>query len=177
MQEGDELLVITQQGMILRMQTNDVRAIGRATQGVRLIDIEGDDKVVSIARLVEKEDEDAARTARRRHAAGRMMRRDASAASSRMRGARCRCAARPARTARCSTQFFAASRLRDLTALQKIATVVFEPTRDGIVTSFEITGVTQTAGSTKRTSRSRAGAAADGARSTKRFVVTVQRRA
>jgi DNA gyrase subunit A len=57
-QEGDELLVITQQGMIIRMQTNDVRAIGRATQGVRLIDIEGDDKVVSIARLVEKEGDD-----------------------------------------------------------------------------------------------------------------------
>jgi DNA gyrase subunit A len=43
--------------MILRMQANDVRAIGRATQGVRLIDIEGDDRVVSIARLIEKEDE------------------------------------------------------------------------------------------------------------------------
>ena len=57
-QEGDELLVITQQGMILRMETNDVRAIGRATQGVKLIDIEGEDKVVSIARLVEKEDEE-----------------------------------------------------------------------------------------------------------------------
>jgi DNA gyrase subunit A len=56
-QEGDELLVITQQGMILRMQANDVRAIGRATQGVRLIDIEGEDRVVSIARLVEKEDD------------------------------------------------------------------------------------------------------------------------
>jgi DNA gyrase subunit A len=56
-QEGDELLVITQQGMILRMQANDVRAIGRATQGVRLIDIEDDDRVVSIARLVEKEDD------------------------------------------------------------------------------------------------------------------------
>jgi DNA gyrase subunit A len=57
-QEGDELLVITQQGMILRMQTNDVRAIGRATQGVKLIDLEPDDQVVSIARLVEKEEED-----------------------------------------------------------------------------------------------------------------------
>ena len=59
-QDGDELLLITQQGMILRMQTNDVRAIGRATQGVRLIDIEGEDKVVSIARLVEKEEEEPA---------------------------------------------------------------------------------------------------------------------
>jgi DNA gyrase subunit A len=57
-QDGDELLVITQQGMILRMQTNDVRAIGRATQGVKLIDIEGDDKVVSIAKLAEKEEEE-----------------------------------------------------------------------------------------------------------------------
>ena len=55
-QDGDELLLITEQGMILRMQANDVRAIGRATQGVRLIDIEGEDKVVSIARLVEKEE-------------------------------------------------------------------------------------------------------------------------
>ena len=58
-QDGDELLLITQQGMIIRMQANDVRAIGRATQGVRLIEIEGDDKVVSIARLVEKDDEPA----------------------------------------------------------------------------------------------------------------------
>jgi DNA gyrase subunit A len=57
-QEGDELLLITQQGMILRMQASNVRAIGRATQGVRLIDIEGDDRVVSIARLVEKEEAD-----------------------------------------------------------------------------------------------------------------------
>jgi DNA gyrase subunit A len=56
-QEGDELLLITQQGMILRMQANDVRAIGRATQGVKLIDIEGDDKVVSLAKLAEKEDD------------------------------------------------------------------------------------------------------------------------
>jgi DNA gyrase subunit A len=59
-EEGDEVLLITQQGMIIRMPTNGVRAIGRATQGVRLIEIEGEDRVVSVARLVEKEDEDAA---------------------------------------------------------------------------------------------------------------------
>jgi DNA gyrase subunit A len=57
-QDADELLLMTQQGMILRMQTNDVRAIGRATQGVRLIDIEGEDRVVSIAKLVERDEED-----------------------------------------------------------------------------------------------------------------------
>jgi DNA gyrase subunit A len=56
-QEGDELLVITQQGMILRMQANDVRAIGRATQGVRIIGLEEGDRVVSIAKLVEREEE------------------------------------------------------------------------------------------------------------------------
>ena len=59
-QEGDELLVITQQGMILRILTDDVRSIGRATQGVTIIDLEENDKVVSIARLVEKEDEESA---------------------------------------------------------------------------------------------------------------------
>jgi DNA gyrase/topoisomerase IV subunit A len=41
------------------MLANDVRAIGRATQGVRLIDIEAEDRVVSIARLVEKEEPEA----------------------------------------------------------------------------------------------------------------------
>jgi DNA gyrase subunit A len=56
-QEGDELLLISQQGMIIRMPANDVRAIGRATQGVRLIDVENEDRVVSVARLVEKEEE------------------------------------------------------------------------------------------------------------------------
>ena len=56
-EEGDELMVITQQGMIIRMPANDVRAIGRATQGVTLINIEDEDKVVGIARLVEKEEE------------------------------------------------------------------------------------------------------------------------
>ena len=55
-QAGDEMLLITQQGMILRMATNGVRAIGRATQGVRLIDIEESDKVVSVARLEDKEE-------------------------------------------------------------------------------------------------------------------------
>jgi DNA gyrase subunit A len=55
--DGDELMLITQQGKILRMVTDDIRTIGRATQGVRLIEIEEDDRVVSVARLAEKEEE------------------------------------------------------------------------------------------------------------------------
>ncbi|MBM3817698.1 MAG: DNA gyrase subunit A [Acidimicrobiia bacterium] len=54
--DDDELMLITQQGKILRMAAKDIRAIGRATQGVKLIDIEGDDRAVSIARLAEKDD-------------------------------------------------------------------------------------------------------------------------
>ena len=56
--DDDELMLITQQGKILRMASKGIRTIGRATQGVRLIDIEGDDRAVSIARLAEKDEED-----------------------------------------------------------------------------------------------------------------------
>jgi DNA gyrase subunit A len=57
--DDDELMVITEQGKILRMASRDIRSIGRATQGVRLIDIEGEDRTVSIARLAEKDDDTA----------------------------------------------------------------------------------------------------------------------
>jgi DNA gyrase subunit A len=53
--DDDELMIISQQGMILRMRAGDVRAIGRATQGVRLIEMEEGDEVVAIAKLAEKE--------------------------------------------------------------------------------------------------------------------------
>ena len=53
--DDDELMLITQLGKILRMASKDIRTIGRATQGVRLIDIEGDDRAVSIARLAERD--------------------------------------------------------------------------------------------------------------------------
>tara|TARA_B100001179_G_C18597460_1_gene407989 strand:- start:68 stop:2557 length:2490 start_codon:yes stop_codon:yes gene_type:complete len=51
----DELMLVTKQGKILRMLTWSIRAIGRATQGVRLIEMEKDDRVVSIARLADRE--------------------------------------------------------------------------------------------------------------------------
>ena len=54
--DDDELMMITQQGKILRMASKDIRTIGRATQGVRLIDIEGEDRAVSIAKLAERDD-------------------------------------------------------------------------------------------------------------------------
>jgi DNA gyrase subunit A len=44
-------MFITEQGMILRTQANGISVIGRATQGVRLIDMEDGDRTVSVARL------------------------------------------------------------------------------------------------------------------------------
>jgi DNA gyrase subunit A len=48
----EELLVMTEWGKILRTPANEIRTIGRATQGVKLMDLEGEDKIVSVA-LVE----------------------------------------------------------------------------------------------------------------------------
>ncbi len=56
--DEDELMLITQQGKVLRMVARDIRTIGRATQGVRLIDMEPDDRVVSVARLAEREEDE-----------------------------------------------------------------------------------------------------------------------
>ena len=55
--DEDEFMLITQQGKILRTVARDIRAIGRATQGVRLIEIDAEDRVVALARLAEKDDE------------------------------------------------------------------------------------------------------------------------
>ena len=54
--DEDELMLITQQGKVLRMVVAGVRPIGRATQGVRLIEIEETDRAVSLARLAEKDE-------------------------------------------------------------------------------------------------------------------------
>ena len=55
--EDDELLVITEQGKILRTPAGDIRTAGRATQGVRLMELEEGDRVVSIALVPKAEDE------------------------------------------------------------------------------------------------------------------------
>ena len=50
----DAVLLITQQGKVLRMRAEDARPIGRTTQGVRLIGIDAEDRVVSIAKFVNR---------------------------------------------------------------------------------------------------------------------------
>jgi DNA gyrase subunit A len=55
--EEDELMLVTNKGKIIRLHVSDIRVIGRNTQGVRLIDLEEVERVVSLARLAEKEED------------------------------------------------------------------------------------------------------------------------
>jgi len=57
-QGEDELMFITQNGMMLRTDLSAVREIGRATQGVRLIRLDEGDRVVAVAKIVRENDED-----------------------------------------------------------------------------------------------------------------------
>jgi len=54
----DEILVVTQKGMIVRCPVKDIRQTGRNTQGVRLINLEKGDVVASIAKVVAKDEEE-----------------------------------------------------------------------------------------------------------------------
>jgi len=55
--ETDELMIITAAGKMLRTGLEEIREIGRATQGVRFIRVEESDSVVAVARIVVEEDE------------------------------------------------------------------------------------------------------------------------
>ena len=47
----DSILVITEKGQSLRVNLSEVRALGRVTQGVRIIRLKKDDKTKSIAKI------------------------------------------------------------------------------------------------------------------------------
>lgn len=53
--DEDEIMLITSHGKIIRMKINGISVIGRNTQGVKLIGVAKDEKVVGIAQLAEKE--------------------------------------------------------------------------------------------------------------------------
>ncbi|MDP3939847.1 MAG: DNA gyrase subunit A [Deltaproteobacteria bacterium] len=53
----DDLMIITSRGKIVRTNVRGISEIGRNTQGVRLVSLEADEKVTSVARLAEKEEE------------------------------------------------------------------------------------------------------------------------
>jgi DNA gyrase subunit A len=58
--ERHQLLLVTEQGQIIRMSAGDIRPIGRDTQGVKLIDLAEGDRLVTLATILEVEDPEPA---------------------------------------------------------------------------------------------------------------------
>ena len=54
----DGMMLISLEGKIIRIGVDGVRQSGRSTQGVKLIDLEGEDRLVSLAKLAEREDDE-----------------------------------------------------------------------------------------------------------------------
>jgi DNA gyrase subunit A len=54
--DADQLLLITQSGMLIRIKVKDIRETGRAAQGVRVIQLEAGDRVVAVAKLAEPDE-------------------------------------------------------------------------------------------------------------------------
>ena len=55
--DGDEVMLITSAGKIIRMHVDGIPTMGRNTQGVRLMDTNDGERVVSLARLAEADEE------------------------------------------------------------------------------------------------------------------------
>lgn len=55
--DGDEIMLITDRGLLIRMKVNEISTIGRVTQGVRLINIPEDERVVDMAIVAESDEE------------------------------------------------------------------------------------------------------------------------
>ena len=60
--EDNDVVVITRGGLLVRMNADSISQIGRGTQGVRVIGLKDDDKVIAAARVEESEESDDAGT-------------------------------------------------------------------------------------------------------------------
>ena len=49
--EGDEIMISTNKGRVIRLSVKEIRTAGRNTQGVRIIKLSGDEKVVSAIKI------------------------------------------------------------------------------------------------------------------------------
>lgn len=56
--DNDDLMIINKSGLTIRMRISDLRVMGRATQGVRLINIKGNDSIAAVAKVMREEDEE-----------------------------------------------------------------------------------------------------------------------
>ncbi|MEY4291714.1 MAG: gyrase subunit [Bacteroidota bacterium] len=57
-EEQEDLMISCKSGITIRMKVSSIREAGRATQGVKLINIEENDQIAAIARIAEQEDEE-----------------------------------------------------------------------------------------------------------------------
>jgi len=55
--DSDDLMIINKSGIAIRMSVEDLRVMGRATQGVRLINLKGNDSIAAVAKVMKDEDE------------------------------------------------------------------------------------------------------------------------
>ncbi len=55
--DGDELVIISSQGMVIRQSVADIRVMGRNTQGVRVIRLNEADSIADIAKVISEDDE------------------------------------------------------------------------------------------------------------------------
>jgi DNA gyrase subunit A len=55
--DDDQIMLVSSGGKVVRIRVKEIRVIGRNTQGVRLIDLEEGERVSSVARLAEREDD------------------------------------------------------------------------------------------------------------------------
>jgi DNA gyrase subunit A len=58
--DSDEMMLITFKGQMVRISVNGIREAGRNTQGVKLIELDAEDKLQAIAKVVGEDKEDAA---------------------------------------------------------------------------------------------------------------------
>ncbi|MDD4190800.1 MAG: DNA gyrase subunit A [Mangrovibacterium sp.] len=56
--DSNDLMIITEKGLTIRLPISDLRVMGRATQGVRLINLKEDDAIASIARVDTEENDE-----------------------------------------------------------------------------------------------------------------------
>ncbi len=56
--ESDDLMIITKNGIAIRMDVEDIRLAGRNTQGVKLIKLQASDEISSVTRLAKEEEEE-----------------------------------------------------------------------------------------------------------------------
>ncbi len=55
--DDDDLMIINKSGIAIRMAVKDLRVMGRATQGVKLINLKGKDSIAAVAKVMHDEDE------------------------------------------------------------------------------------------------------------------------